>query len=233
MEARFQRGILAQYPRITLAMVPATLRFLSAALFSANAYAVEPDDDPLSIENSINSPNPPREVKRADIDTENFEFGLDSGLMSIEDFETNSTVSAYLNYHVTEDFFLQARGGTSTAGESSFERLSGAAQLLDEDQRDLAFYDLSIGWNLFPGESFLLDRWAVRSSFFVVGGVGATDFAGNEAFTVNAGMGYRMIANDFMTFSVQIRDRVFETELTGTPKNTHNLEFTAGLSFFF
>ena len=220
MEARIQRGFLA----LTV-----------ATLISSNAIAAEQEDngDPLSIERSLASPNPPREVRVAKIDTENFELGIESGLMSIEDFETNSVVSAYLNYHVTEDFFLQARGGTSTAGESSFERLSGAAQLLSDEQRDLSFYDLSIGWNLFPGESFLLDRWAVASTFFVVGGVGSTEFAGNEAFTVSAGMGYRLIANDFMTLSVQIRDRVFETELTGAPKNTHNLEFTAGLSFFF
>lgn len=174
-----------------------------------------------------------RAVKLADIDSENFEVGIYGGLLAVEDFETNAMVVGSLIYHVTEDFFVEARAGASEAGLSSFERLSGGANLLPADDRKLLFYDLSLGANLFPGEAFFLDKWAVNSSFFLIAGVGATEFAGNQAFTVNAGLGYRMIANDFLSFSFQVRDRMFDTEITGERKLTHNFEISTGISIFF
>jgi outer membrane beta-barrel protein len=174
-----------------------------------------------------------REVKIASIDTENFEIGISGGLFSVEDFETNALTVGHLTYHITEDFFAQARYGQSQLGESSFDRLSGGASLLGSATDDISFYDLSLGVNVFPGEAFIWDKWAVNSSFYLIGGVGSTNFADSERFTVNAGVGYKMIANDFLAFNFQVRDHVFDTEVTGVKKTTHNIELTAGLAVFF
>ncbi len=174
-----------------------------------------------------------REVKIAGIDTENFEIGVSGGLFSVEDFESNPLSVAHLTYHITEDFFAQARFGQSNLGQSSFDRLSGGASLLGTDDDQVTFYDLSLGVNLFPGEAFIWDRWAVNSSFYLIGGVGSTNFASSERFTVNGGVGYRMIANDFISFNFQVRDHVFDTEITGEKKSTHNIELNLGLSVFF
>lgn len=174
-----------------------------------------------------------REIKLADIDTENFEFGIAAGLLSVEDFETNSLVVASLTYHVTEDFFVEARAGQTEVGQTSFDKLSGGASLLSSEDRDLQFYDLSLGINLFPGEAFILNRWAVNSGFYVIGGVGSTNFAGNKEFTVNGGVGYRVLVNDFLSLNFHVRDHVFETEITGDKKTTHNFEISAGISVFF
>lgn len=174
-----------------------------------------------------------RAVKIAGIDTEDFEIGISGGLFSVEDFESNPIAITHLTYHVTEDFFVQARYAVSELGESSFDRLSGGASLLGTDDNDITFYDLSLGVNAFPGEAFIWDRWAVNSSFYFVGGVGSTEFAGSERFTINGGVGYRLIANDFMSFNFQVRDHVFDTEITGSKKATHNIELGAGISFFF
>ena len=174
-----------------------------------------------------------REVKIDGIDTENFEIGVSGGLFSVEDFETNPIVVTSLTYHITEDFFAQARYAQSELGESSFDRLSGGASLLGTEDDQITFYDLSLGYNMFPGEAFIFDRWAVNSSFYLVGGVGSTEFAGSERFTINAGVGYQLIANDFLSFNVQVRDHMFDTEITGSKKTTHNVEMSAGLSVFF
>tara|TARA_R110001592_G_scaffold337462_1_gene624095 strand:+ start:16 stop:696 length:681 start_codon:yes stop_codon:yes gene_type:complete len=174
-----------------------------------------------------------REVKIAGIDTEDFEIGVSGGMLSVEDFESNPVAITHLTYHISEDFFVQARYGLSELGESSFDRLSGGASLLGSEDKDVSFYDLSLGINVFPGETFILDRWAVNSSFYVVGGVGSTQFAGSERFTVNGGVGYRLIANDFIALNFQVRDHIFDTEITGSKKATHNIELGAGISFFF
>ena len=204
---------------------------------SSSLFAAEEIDlsDPLEDGQDISLIQAPerREVKISDIDTENFEFGISGGLLSVEDFETNSVVVGALKYHVTEDFFVEARYGQSQVGENSFEKLSGGASLLTAEDRDLAFYDLSIGVNLFPGEAFILNRWSVNSGFYLVGGIGATQFAGNDEFTISGGVGYRVIANDFISLNFNVRDHVFETEITGTQKQTHNFEVSAGVSVFF
>lgn len=174
-----------------------------------------------------------REVKIAGIDTENFEIGISGGLLSVEDFESNPVTIAHLTYHITEDFFAQARFGQSNLGESSFDRLSGGASLLGTEDDQVSFYDLSLAVNLFPGEAFIWNRWAVNSSFYLIGGVGSTEFAASDRFTVNAGVGYRLIANDFLSLNFQVRDHIFDTEITGAEKSTHNIEVTAGLSVFF
>lgn len=174
-----------------------------------------------------------REVKLNDIDNENFEIGAQVGLMSVEDFGVNRVVTASAAYHITEDFFVQATYGMTTVGETSFEVLSGGAQLLSDDERDMTFYDLSLGFNIFPGEAFLARRWAMNSGLYLIGGVGSTDFGGDNHFTVNAGLGYRLIARDWIALRLDIRDYMFEHEILGESKLTHNFLISSGLTLFF
>ena len=206
------------------------------SIASMPAYAEDyPLEDPLGHSEDVGliADIDRREVKIADIDTENFEIGLSGGLLSVEDFETNPLIVASLTYHITEDFFVDARIGHSKVGETSFDKLSGGASLLSEKDRDLTFYDISLGLNIFPGEAFILDRWAVNSGFYLVGGVGSTNFAGNDEFTIVGGAGYRVLVNDFLSINFHVRDHIFETEITGDKKTTHNFELSAGFSVFF
>lgn len=213
---------------------PVWVTGLLGACFAFAAVAAPEPEDPVADDSTPIYAEPARKVvKIADIDTENFEIGVAAGLLSVEDFETNPVTIATLSYHVTEDFFAQARFGQSDVGESSFETLSGGAQLLADDDRSLSFYDLSLGVNLLPGEAFLWNRWAMNSSLFLIGGVGSTQFAGSDRLTVNAGVGYRVILKDFVTLNVSLRDHMFDSEVTGKDKQTHNFEFSAGISVFF
>lgn len=174
-----------------------------------------------------------RVVKISSISSQDFEFGLSAGMLSVQDFGTHGLVVGSLTYHVTEDFFVEARYGRSKAGLTSFEQLSGGPGLLTDAQRQISFYGLSLGANLLPGEAFIGGRHAFNSSFFLIGGLGATRFAGNDAFTVNVGAGYKLVANDFLAVKFQVRDHIFNTEITGTRKITNNIEVSAGLSVYF
>ncbi|MDH3840605.1 MAG: hypothetical protein OES35_06755, partial [Chromatiales bacterium] len=73
-----------------------------------------------------------RDINRARIDTENFELGGYAGIMSVEDFGTNAVYGARLAYHITESFFIEANYGMTTTDKTSFERLSGGAELLSD-----------------------------------------------------------------------------------------------------
>ncbi|MEM1433677.1 MAG: outer membrane beta-barrel domain-containing protein [Pseudomonadota bacterium] len=179
-----------------------------------------------------------REPERRDvdvdrIDTEDFEIGVYGGLMSVQDFGTETVTGIRAAYHVTEDFFVEGTYGQSTLGLTSFERLSGGARLLTDDERDLTYYNVSVGWNLFPGEAFLGRRWAYKGSLYLVGGVGSTEFGGDSRFTINVGVGYRLIATDWLALHVTVRDHILDSELLGEADTLHNIEFTGGLTVFF
>ena len=57
-----------------------------------------------------------REIRRADIDSENFEVGPYVGMLSIEDFGVNTVVGIKAIFHVTEDIFTEANIGFSRGG---------------------------------------------------------------------------------------------------------------------
>jgi outer membrane beta-barrel protein len=174
-----------------------------------------------------------RDIHADDIDTEDFEIGAFYGVMNVEDFGTNPVYGARLAYHVTEYVFVEATYGHTDTSETSFERLSGSAQLLDNDDRKLDYYNLSFGFNVLPSESFIGSSRAFTSDFFLIAGAGSTSFAGEDNFTWNFGFGYRVLANDWLALRADARDHIFEVDLLGDKQTNHNLEFTGGVSIFF
>lgn len=174
-----------------------------------------------------------RPVKEPDIDTEDFEIGGFAGMMSIEDFGTNLVYGARLAYHVTEGFFLEGAIGQTTAGMTSFEVLSGGAPILSDADRQYTYYNLSLGYNVLPGEAFIGEGRAYNTGLYLIGGLGSTRFAGDDRFTVNFGAGYRFLLNDALAVHLDFRDHMYDIDLLGEEKTTHNLEGTLGLTVFF
>lgn len=203
---------------------------LAALLLSALPRTVPAAEQPEQV---VQPEIERRDIKEADIDTEDFEIGGFFGVMNVEDFGTNPVYGARATYHVTEYIFTEAAYGHTDTDETSFERLSGSAPLLDDNDRKLDYYNLSFGLNVLPGESFIGSKWAFTSDFFLIGGAGWTSFAGEDEFTWNVGFGYKFLANDWLAVRLDARDHVFDVDLLGDKQTNHNLEFTGGLSIFF
>lgn len=174
-----------------------------------------------------------RKVTVPKIRSSNIELGLDYGALSIEDFGTNPSYGATAAYHITEDFFFQGEYGRSKAGRTSFETLGGNIQLLTPPERHFTYYDLSLGYNFLPGEAFLGRGIALSSAFYVLGGIGSTNFAGDKKFTVNFGAGYRVLPSDWLAIHITVQDRVFQSSLLGVTKLTNNIEMRIGTTVFF
>jgi len=174
-----------------------------------------------------------REIEVPKIDTEDFEVGILMGQISVEDFGVNTVAGGRFAYHVTEGFFVELAAGRADTELTSFERLSGAAQLLTEDDREYSYYNVSLGYNIFPGEHFIGKNRAMNTETYVIGGVGKTTFAGDDRFTINFGMGMRVMPLDWLAVHGDIRDHVFDIDLLGQEKTSHNLEATLGVTFFF
>lgn len=219
MEIRTQRIFLGLAVAATLAVAP--------------VHAQETESEPSSERPLIEPDIEPRPVKEDRIDTENFELSLFTGLVSIEDFETSWLVGARGAYHMTEDFFLEASYGMAEAGESSFERLAGNVQLLPEDDRDYSYYTLAVGYKILPGEAFWSDRYAFNSYFYLVGGGGATDFAGDTQMTYVLGAGYQLLFTDWLAGHLSMRQHMYDIDLVGEEKTNFDLQFSGAVSVFF
>ncbi|WP_043320034.1 outer membrane beta-barrel domain-containing protein [Microbulbifer sp. HZ11] len=216
--------------RIYVRVVGLLLAGAALAPFSSAALAQSDQE----IDDIISPDLERREIREAKIDSEDFEFTLYlGGILSVEDFGSDRMIGGSLAYHINEDFFMEAAYAQSTLGESSYERLSGSAPLLTDDERDLSMYNLSLAWNFLPGEIFLGSKFALNSNLYLIGGAGNTNFAGEEHFTYNIGVGVRMLAQDWLALRLDVRDHIFEHEIFGEPLNTNNLSAQLGVSIYF
>lgn len=230
MESRFQHLFLGQRPVLKILRTG----LLASLLLSVHPFAAaQANDENDELGQIINPDLERRTIKEDMIDSENFEFGAFYGMLGIEDFGTNEVVGISVAYHITEDFFTEATYAVSRTEKTSYELLSGGVELLTEEERDLTYYNLSLGYNLFPGQIFVSDKWSFNTRFYVIAGVGNTQFASKEYFTYNFGAGLRIYATDWVAFDLSLRDHVFSHELFGESKEAQNLEARVGLSLFF
>ena len=146
---------------------------LMGALLLASGGAAAEDSFAAMVEPQLER----REVSEAAIDEENIELGAYYGIMSVEDFGSNSAWGVRAAYHIAEWGFVEGLYGQTTIGLTSYERLSGAVRLMSDAQRDTRYYYMTLGLNLLPGEGFLLGK-AYNDSLYLSGGIGSTRFAG-------------------------------------------------------
>ncbi|WP_185234763.1 outer membrane beta-barrel domain-containing protein [Teredinibacter franksiae] len=220
MESRYQRIFLIL---LALAFVP-----VAQAQDEEESQA----DGETVLDAVINPDLERRSIDEEKIDNENFEFGIFAGVISVEDFGTNNVYGARAAYHITEDIFLEGVYGSTITTETSYETLSGGTPLLTDDQRQFDYYNLSIGFNLLPGEVFV-GKYSFNTAYYFIGGVGNTAFADNEYFTYNFGGGFRIFMTDWLAFRLDVRNHLFTHNILGDDKPIQNLETHIGTSIFF
>ena len=174
-----------------------------------------------------------RSIKTDAIDSENFEVGLYVGLISIADFSSSEVYGLRAAYHITEDFFFEATYGMAEGDLTSYEKLSGGSPILSDSDREYSYYNLSLGWNILPGEVFIFDDYAFNSAVYLIGGIGSTEFAGDSWFTVNFGVGFRLLLTDEIAWHIDVRDHLFDRDTFGSEETTNNVEFHTGVTVFF
>ncbi|CAA0099063.1 Uncharacterised protein [BD1-7 clade bacterium] len=207
--------------------------FLTLTLVFGIVMPVQAQSEQQSAKPVIEPDLERRNVRIDKIDTENFELGIFYGLQTIQDFGANDLYGIRGAYHATEDIFLEFTYGRSQGGKTTYERLSGGAPLLSKSEREYGFYSVDVGWNVFPGEVFLWDKFHFTSALYLVVGVGSTNFGGDDWFTVNVGAGYRILFTDYFAIHIDARDYLFDRDLFGIEETTNNVEFSFGTSFFF
>jgi outer membrane beta-barrel protein len=223
METRVQHILLA-------ASLLGALTCFSASVFAADEKEKNNDGELGKI---ITPDIERRHIKEADLDAEDFEVGLYTGMLSLEDFGSNIVAGVSFSYHITEDFFVQANYGTSKTEKTSYELLSGGVELLTKDQRDLSYYNISLGYDLLPGQVYISEKWHFNTSVYLIAGAGNTHFADKNYFTYNLGAGFKFYATDWLMLDLSMRNYSFEHELFGVAKKINSPESRLGISIFF
>ncbi|HET7764804.1 MAG TPA: outer membrane beta-barrel domain-containing protein [Burkholderiales bacterium] len=207
-------------------------RFLAAAI-----GAVIPALATAQSTESVPEPVIPAQVDRRDvrvpkIKANDFEIGAYVGILSVQGFGSKPSAGLRLGYHVTEDFFLEGTYGRSKVSDESYRRL-GIPLFTSGEVAPLTYYNLSVGWNLFPGEVFTGKDWAMTSAVYLVGGLGDFRFAGQSNITYDVGIGIRVLPKDWISLRFEMRDHIFSSDLLGKNELTHNFEMTFGIGAYF
>ena len=173
-----------------------------------------------------------RDVRLPRYPSNDFELGLYTGAFATENFGTSLVYGARVGYHLTEDFFVQGVYAQTKVSDEAFRQILPGGIFGAETQK-LNYYNLSVGYNILPGEVFLFSSRARPSQFYVIGGVGSTKFVNQRKSTYNFGVGFKVFITDWASLQVDLRDHIYSVDLLGKRENTQNIEFTGGLAFYF
>lgn len=200
---------------------------------SANSYG----EDNILEDPPVIDPNVVRlGLKESDIDDENFEIGAFLGFMSVEHFGTHAVFGVRGAWHVNEDLFFEANYGHTSVDQTPAEYVSGDITLTTDDNRNFDYYNLSLGFNVLPGEVFMTSDWAFNSAIYLLAGAGTVDFFGEQEFAINLGVGLRVIATDSFAFHLTFQDIMtdkLQVLSDGSSGSAHNMQYTGSLTYFF
>ncbi len=149
--------------------------------------------------------------KRLKLDNEFLEFGINTGIVNIQDFTSEIGLGLQATFSASEKFFLQFNYLQANAGNSSFEERIG--QQFSGSDRDYSHYDLLAGYNIFDGEIFRGDGIATLSSLYFVGGVGSNQFGGEEVQTITWGLGYKVALTRKVNLRLDYRNYIYDSSL--------------------
>lgn len=172
-----------------------------------------------------------RNIRIPKINVDDIEVGLYGGVLSVQDFGASSVLEFRAAYHLTEDFFIEGTVGRSKVSDESFRRLG--IPIFTQQETNLDYYHLSVGYNLFPGEIFFGKNWAMTSAVYLIGGVGSAKFNDESNTAFNFGIGIRVLPTDSFAVRVEMRDMLFESSLLGKNELKHNFGLMIGLAAYF
>src|SRR4029450_10682380 len=98
-----------------------------------------------------------RDIEKPKFPSNDFEVGLFTGSYATQNFGSSWGYGARAGCHITEGFFVQAAYGQTKVSDELFRQILPGG-IFPEDQEKLAYYNLSAGYNLFPGEIFIGGR---------------------------------------------------------------------------
>lgn len=214
------------HPWLTLALL-ATALLLTPLLAAAQSTPPRPANEQVIVPEVER-----RDVRLPRIPSKDLIAGLFAGIYSTDSFGASPVVGLRLGYHLTEDFFFEAAYGRTRVSDESFRQILPGG-VFSSEKSTLSYYNVSLGYNILPGEVFLGAKRAKATVTYLIAGIGSTELDDQRNQTLNIGLGTRFLLGQRSAVQLDLRDHIFSFDLLGERRSTHNLELTLGLSFFF
>src|SRR5690606_15469183 len=135
--------------------------------------------------------------------------GAYTGLLSVEDFNTNPVLGVSVIYYLNPKWYAQFNYGSSSVSRATFEDVVGGDFLTDSDL-DFHYASIAAAWQVMHGLSYNGTRWKSNSGFYLLGGVGNVEFAGNSSSSLVLGVSYRVIRTDWLSLNIDFRNHIFK-----------------------
>lgn len=171
-------------------------------------------------------------ARAAIMDTERYELGVYTGFLSVEDFNTNPVIGLSFVYHIDPKWFAQFNYGTSSVDRATFEEVIDENFLASSD-RDFTYMTIAGAYQILHGRSYFRESGKYNSGFYVLGGLGNVEFAGNSSSSLVVGASYRIVRTDWLLIHFDYRSHIFDREFIGDDKQTFNNELVVGFNYFF
>ncbi len=202
--------------------------FLAAAPIAAHAQAAaKPASDQVVVPEVDR-----RDLKLPRYPSNDFALGAFVGTYATQNFGASLVYGVRLGYAITEDFFVEGAYAQTNVSDETFRQILPGG-VFGKEKEKLSYYNLAAGYNVLPGEVFIGANRALASAFYLLGGLGSTNFNDQQRQTIVLGVGARVFMKDSFAFQVDMRDYIFSLDLLGKSQSTQNLELTAGFSFYF
>ncbi len=169
----------------------------------------------------------------AALDTEHFEVGVNFGLLSVEDFNTNTMIRTSLKYYLSEKVYMEGATGISETKRSGVEESDGRNFVSD---RDFKYLSVSGGYQVLKGRAFWGKRRKYNSSLYLVGGLEKVSFAGDSETGLVLGVSYKTYLTDWFSINLDFKDHIVNRNIENIVDNdklTHNTELSLGFNTFF
>ena len=173
-----------------------------------------------------------RDIKLPRFPSSDFDVGLLAGTYATQNFGSSAVGGLRLGYHVTEDFFVQSVIAQTKVSDELFRNILPGGVFPNKKEK-LQYYNISVGYNVLPGEVFLTSTRARPFSLYLIGGIGNTTINAQRQATFNIGSGMRVFFNDHVAVQFDARDHIFSLDLLGKRQFTQNLELTVGVTVSF
>ncbi|MFL0809369.1 MAG: outer membrane beta-barrel domain-containing protein [Agarilytica sp.] len=166
----------------------------------------------------------------AALDTESFEAGIFVGMLSVEDFNTNSVLGVSFNYYFNERWFANLSYGNSETERSNPETVDGGNFVAD---RNFQYSTLAGGYQFLKGRSFFGKKRKYNSGLYVIAGIEQVDVTDSRNSGLLIGVSYKTTLTDWLNVSLDFKDHIVSRDFADDTKTTQNTEISLGLSTFF
>lgn len=173
-----------------------------------------------------------KEVKSSKIDTEKFELGVYTGILSLEDFDAVSVTGISAGYHINPKWMASVSVAKSAAPKASFEQTVGGNFIKDRDS-GFQYMAIMASYELAEGRSFRGKMTKLSSHIYLDVGLENVSFLGEDNIGAVLGLNYKLVATDWLTGNLTFRNHIVERTFLDENKTTQNVEAAFGLNILF